>query len=87
MMKTLTKEEALHCANVFTNYFGQFNRIDQYMRDQKMAQIETIPSPLPGMGLDSDIDPIMLKATNLKNDQVRKNRDWEKQEGRAVINK
>ena len=39
------------------------------------------------MGLDSDIDPVMLKATNLKNDQVRKNRDWEKQEGRAVINK
>ena len=49
-MKTLTKEEALHCANVFTNYFGQFNRIDQYMRDQKMAQIETIPQPLPKYG-------------------------------------
>ena len=51
-MKTLTKQEALHCANVFNDYFGQFNRIDQYMRDQKMAQIETIPAPLPGMGLD-----------------------------------
>ena len=51
-MKTLTKEEAIHCANVFNNYFGQFNRIDQYMRDQKMAQIDTIPQPLPGMGLD-----------------------------------
>ena len=54
-MKTLTKEEALHCANIFNDYFGQFNRIDQYMRDQKMAQIETIPAPLPGMGLDSDM--------------------------------
>ena len=54
-MKTLTKEEALHCANVFNDYFGQFSRIDQYMRDQKMAQIETIPAPLPGMGLDSDM--------------------------------
>ena len=54
-MKTLTKEEAIHCANVFNDYFGQFNRIDQYMRDQKMAQIETIPAPLPGMGLDSDM--------------------------------
>ena len=42
-MKTLTKEEALHCANIFNDYFGQFSRIDQYMRDQKMAQIETIP--------------------------------------------
>ena len=49
-MKTLTREEALHCANIFNDYFGQFNRIDQYMRDQKMAQIETIPAPLPGMG-------------------------------------
>jgi hypothetical protein len=55
MAKTLTKEEALHCANIFNDYFGQFSRIDQYMRDQKMAQIETIPAPLPGMGLDSDM--------------------------------
>ena len=55
MTKTLDREEALHCANVFNNYFGQFERIDQYMRDQKMAQIETIPAPLPGMGLDSDM--------------------------------
>ena len=39
------------------------------------------------MELDSDIDPIILKATNEKNNKVRKNRDWEKQEGRAVINK
>ena len=54
-MKTLTKEEAIHCANVFNDYFGQFSRIDQYMRDQKMAQIDTIPTPLPGMGLDSDM--------------------------------
>ena len=55
MAKTLNKNEALHCANVFNNYFGQFDRIDQYMRDQKMAQIETIPTPLPGFGLDSDM--------------------------------
>tara|TARA_Y100001972_G_scaffold90979_1_gene111354 strand:- start:1762 stop:2862 length:1101 start_codon:yes stop_codon:yes gene_type:complete len=55
MAKTLDKNEALHCANVFNNYFGQFERIDQYMRDQKMAQIETIPTPLPGFGLDSDM--------------------------------
>ena len=54
-MKTLNKNEALHCAKVFNDYFGQFNRIDQYMRDQKMAQIDTIPTPLPGMGLDSDM--------------------------------
>ena len=28
--------KTLHCADVFNNYFGQFSRIDQYMRDQKM---------------------------------------------------
>ena len=44
MAKTLDREEALHCAKVFNDYFGQFSRIDQYMRDQKMAQIETIPA-------------------------------------------
>ncbi len=54
-MKNLTKEQALHCAGVFNDYFGQFNRIDEYMRDQKMAQIETIAQPLPGMGFDSDM--------------------------------
>tara|TARA_R110000744_G_scaffold108765_1_gene205820 strand:+ start:346 stop:1209 length:864 start_codon:yes stop_codon:yes gene_type:complete len=34
-----------------------------------------------------NISPKMLIATDEKNNQVRKNRDWEKQEGRAVINK
>ena len=31
--------------------------------------------------------PIILEATDSKNNEVRINRDWEKQEGRAVINK
>ena len=55
MTKTLDKEQALHCAGIFNDYFGQFKRIDQYMRDQKMAQIESLPSSLPGMGFDSDM--------------------------------
>jgi len=54
-MKTLDREQALHCANIFNDYFGQFDRIDQYMRDQKMAQIESLPTSLPGMGFDSDM--------------------------------
>ena len=54
-MKTLDREQALHCANIFNDYFGQFERIDQYMRDQKMAQIESLPTSLPGMGFDSDM--------------------------------
>lgn len=35
----LTKEDALHCAKVFEDYFGNFNRIDEYMRDQKLASL------------------------------------------------
>ena len=54
-MKTLNKTEAIHVANIFSDYFDKFNRIDQYMRDQKMAQIETIPTSLPGMGLDTEL--------------------------------
>jgi len=34
-----------------------------------------------------NISPRMLIATDIKNNDIRKNRDWEKQEGRAVINK
>jgi len=41
MMKTLNKEQALYCANIFNDYFSQFDRIDQYMRDQKLSQLET----------------------------------------------
>jgi hypothetical protein len=55
MAKNLSKEQALHCASIFNDYFGQFERIDQYMRDQKMAQIESVPQSLPGMGFDSDM--------------------------------
>ena len=34
---------------------------------------------------DLGISPTMLQATNNKNNDVRKNRDWEQQKGRAVI--
>ena len=39
------------------------------------------------VAMSYDIHPTMLIATNKKNNEVRKNHDWEKQEGRAVINK
>ena len=55
MTKNLNETEALYCANIFNNYFGKFDRIDQYMRDQKLAQIENVPAPLPGMGFDTDM--------------------------------
>jgi len=34
---------------------------------------------------DNNIFPLMLIATDEKNEQVRKNKDWEKMKGRAVI--
>jgi hypothetical protein len=59
MAKTLTKLEpadALYCAKIFNDYFGQFERIDQYMKDQKLAQLEdTVSSSLPGMGPEEDL--------------------------------
>lgn len=35
----LNREDALHCAKVFEDYFGSFERIDEYMRDQKLASL------------------------------------------------
>ena len=54
-MKTLTKEQALHCAKIFKDYFSNFNRIDEYMRDQKIASIQNIPAGLPGMGFEDEL--------------------------------
>jgi hypothetical protein len=54
-MKTLNKEQALHCAKIFKDYFGNFSRIDEYMRDQKIASIQNIPAGLPGMSLEDDL--------------------------------
>ena len=34
---------------------------------------------------DLGVSPRILNATNEKNNDVRKNRDWEKQKGRAVV--
>ena len=42
---------------------------------------------LISLAYDLNVQPRMLTATECKNNVVRINRDWEKQEGRAVINK
>lgn len=41
---SLTFDDALHCAKVFQDYFGNFHRIDEYMKDQKLASLEDMPS-------------------------------------------
>jgi len=40
----LSYEDALHCASVFREYFGNFSRVDEYMRDQKIASLSDLPS-------------------------------------------
>ena len=51
----LTKEQALHCANVFSNYFDNFERIDDYIREQKLNSLSERPTVLPGMGPEEDL--------------------------------
>lgn len=41
---SLTFEQAVHCAKVFEDYFGNFDRIDEYMRDQKLNSLAELPS-------------------------------------------
>lgn len=48
-------EDAVHCAKVFEDYFGNFDRIDEYMRDQKLNSLAEIPQSLPGMGPEDDL--------------------------------
>jgi uncharacterized protein YPO0396 len=40
----LTFDDAVHCAKVFEDYFGNFDRIDEYMRDQKLNSLAKLPS-------------------------------------------
>ena len=51
----LEVEAALHCAKVLEDYFVNFDRIDDYMRNQKDIQISELPSSLPGMGIEEDL--------------------------------
>ena len=51
----LTHEQAVHCANVFSNYFDKFGRIDEYMREQKLASMAERSPVLFGMGPEEDL--------------------------------
>lgn len=42
----LTKEDALVCSKAFHDYFSNFDRIDEYMRDQKLNSLSDIPQGL-----------------------------------------
>jgi hypothetical protein len=51
----LTHEQALHGANVFSDYFDKFGRIDEYMREQKLASMSERSPVLFGMGPEEDL--------------------------------
>ena len=52
---SLNREQALHVAQVFEDYFGNFNRIDEYMREQKLNSLAERPFSLPGCGPEEDL--------------------------------
>lgn len=47
-------EQALHCAKVFEDYFGNFHRIDDYMRDQKLTSLSGL-STNPLFPIEDDL--------------------------------
>lgn len=51
----LTQQDAYYAANVFTEFFVNFDRIDQYMRQIKMERMKTFPTGLLGMGPEDDL--------------------------------
>ena len=50
----LTFDDAKYCAKVFEDYFGNFEKIDDYMRDQKLASLSDLPSN-PLFPLEDDL--------------------------------
>ena len=51
----MNKEQAIHCSKVFSDYFDRFERIDDYMRDEKLSSLSTRPRSLFGMGPEEDL--------------------------------
>jgi len=50
----LEKNDAVYAANVFNDYFANFDRIDDYLRKVKLERMSTYPTSLPGMGPEDD---------------------------------
>ena len=40
----LSREDAIYISNVFEDYFGHLDRIDDYMREQKLASLADLPT-------------------------------------------
>ena len=50
----LSKDDGVYVAKVFQDYFGNFSRIDEYMRDQKLASLSEI-STNPLFPIEEDL--------------------------------
>jgi hypothetical protein len=42
----LTREEALYCSKAFDDYFSNISSIEEYMREEKLKSLESIPTSL-----------------------------------------
>ena len=50
----LNNQDASWAMNYFIEYFGQYERIDQYLKEQKLEQVKNFPFQLPGMADEDD---------------------------------
>lgn len=51
----LTQDQALHCAKQISNYFDNFESVEDYMREQKLNSLSDRMVTLPGMGPEEDL--------------------------------
>jgi hypothetical protein len=51
----MNKEEALASVNLIEEYFSRFDNIEDYIRNQKLSKMDSIPASLPGMGIETDL--------------------------------
>jgi len=51
----LNRTDATYAANIFTEYFSSFGRIDDYLRKVKLERMSNYPTSFPGMGPQDDM--------------------------------
>ena len=45
----LTRNDALYAANIFEDYFGNFEHITDYYKEVKKETLDKLPTPMFGM--------------------------------------
>ena len=51
----LNHGDAQYAANIFKDFFANFERIDDYMRAVKMERVSQMSPSLPGFGPETDM--------------------------------